>query len=56
MLVTASPSGPGFVTVHEYITTVHPWLMRNRGDILRAMDRWEQMPDLEDEDLVVDLV
>lgn len=56
VLVTASPSGPGFVTVHEYITTVHPWLMRNRGDILKAMDRWEQMPDLEDKDLVVDLV
>lgn len=56
VLVTASPSGPGFVTVHEYITTVHPWLMRNRGDIWKAMDRWEQMPDLEDKDLVVDLI
>jgi hypothetical protein len=56
VLVMASPSGPGFVTVHEYITTVHPWLIRNRGDILKAMDHWEQMPDLEGKDLVVDLV
>jgi hypothetical protein len=56
VLVTASPSGPGFVTVHDYITTVHPWLMRNRDDILDAMDRFEDMPDPEDMDLVVDLV
>lgn len=56
VLVTASPSGPGFVTVHEYVTTVHPWLIRNSGDILKAMNCWEQMPDLEDKDLVVDLV
>ncbi|KFY00414.1 hypothetical protein O988_03318 [Pseudogymnoascus sp. VKM F-3808] len=56
VLVTASPSGPGFVTVHEYVTTVHPWLMRNREDIFKAMNCWEQMPYLEGKDLVVDLV
>ena len=30
--------------------------MRNRDDILDAMDRWEDLPDPEDMDLVVDLV
>ena len=30
--------------------------MRNRDDILDAMDRFEDMPDPEDTDLVVDLV
>lgn len=56
VLVTPSGSGQGFVTVHDYITTMHPWLMRNRDDILDAMDRYEDMPDLENMDLVVDLV
>lgn len=56
VLVTASQSGPGFVTVHDYITTVHPWLMRNRDDILDAMDRREDLPNPEDMDLVVDAV
>jgi len=53
VLVTASQSGPGFVTVHDYITTVHPWLMRNRDDILDAMDRWEDLYEPENMDLVV---
>lgn len=56
VLVTASQSGPGFVTVHDYITTVHLWLMRNRDDILDAMDRAEDLPNPEDMDLVVDAV
>jgi hypothetical protein len=54
VLVTPSASGPGFVTIHDYITTVHPWLMRNRDDILDAMDRWEDGPDPEHVDLMVD--
>ena len=56
VLVTPSASGQGFVTVHDYVTTMHPWLMRNRGDILDAMNRYEDMPDAEHMDLVVDLV
>jgi hypothetical protein len=56
VLVTPSASGQGFVTVHDYITTMHPWLMRNRDDILDAMDRFEDMPDPEHMDLVVDHV
>lgn len=56
MLVTPSASGQGFVTVHDYVTTIHPWLMRNRDDILDAMNCYEQMPNAEHMDLVVDLV
>ncbi|KFY21737.1 hypothetical protein V493_07158 [Pseudogymnoascus sp. VKM F-4281 (FW-2241)] len=56
VLVTPSASGQGFVTVHDYVTTMHPWLMRNRGDILDAMNRYEDMPDAEHMDLVVGLV
>lgn len=56
VLVKASQSGPGFVTIHDYITTVHPWLMRNRDDILDAMDRAEDLHEPEKMDLVVDAV
>lgn len=55
VLVTASLSGPGFVTIHDYIMTVYPWLMRSRDDIFEAMDVWDSSPDPEDMDLVVDL-
>lgn len=30
-------AGGGFVTVHDYVTAVHPWLMRLRSDILGAL-------------------
>lgn len=35
---------------------MHPWLIRNSDDILDAKDRFENMPDPDDMDLVVDLV
>ncbi|KAL0934082.1 uncharacterized protein CTRU02_210881 [Colletotrichum truncatum] len=41
--LTIKPSKPwdgqdsGFVTVHDYVSAVHPWLVRLRNDILRAM-------------------
>ncbi|KFZ15195.1 hypothetical protein V502_05730 [Pseudogymnoascus sp. VKM F-4520 (FW-2644)] len=56
VLVTPSASGKGFVTIHDYVTTMHPWLMRNRQDIVDAMNCYEHMPDAEHMDLVVDLV
>lgn len=56
VLVTPSASGQGFVTVHDYVTIMYPWLMRNREDILDAMDRLEDGPDPDQVDLVVDLV
>ncbi|AEO71268.1 uncharacterized protein THITE_159031 [Thermothielavioides terrestris NRRL 8126] len=32
-----SGDGGGFVTVHDYVTAVHPWLMGLRNDILGAL-------------------
>lgn len=49
-------SGKGFVTVHDYVTTIHPWLICNRNDILDAMNCYEQMPNAGHMDLMVDLV
>ncbi|EHK39365.1 hypothetical protein TRIATDRAFT_288158 [Trichoderma atroviride IMI 206040] len=31
-----SSAGNNFVTVHDYVSAVHPWLMGLRGDIMRA--------------------
>jgi hypothetical protein len=33
----SSSSGNEFVTLHDYLSTVHPWLMSLREDILGAM-------------------
>ncbi|PVH74013.1 hypothetical protein DL98DRAFT_605839 [Cadophora sp. DSE1049] len=30
-----------YVTVHDFVTAVHPWLVELRGDILAAMKVWE---------------
>lgn len=35
LVVTASSPG-GFVTVHDFVSAVHPWLMDQRDQILRA--------------------
>ncbi|KAK3938521.1 hypothetical protein QBC46DRAFT_389865 [Diplogelasinospora grovesii] len=45
----------GFVTVHDYLTVVHPWLMGLRGDILGAMGTMDGQdePLGEDTDLMV---
>ncbi|KFY06594.1 hypothetical protein V492_07934 [Pseudogymnoascus sp. VKM F-4246] len=56
VLVMPSASGKGFVTMHDYVTTVHPWLMSNRRDILDAMNCFEQMPNAEHMDLMVKLI
>lgn len=38
LVVKAPGSGEmGFVTVHDYLSAVHPWLMGMRGDMLAAM-------------------
>lgn len=37
LLVTAKGAGPdGFLTVHDYLEQVHPWLMSLKGQILEA--------------------
>jgi len=30
-----------YLTVHDYVSAVHPWIMERRGDILAAMDVWD---------------
>ena len=55
VLVTASASGSGFVTVHDCVTAIHPWLMRSRNDILEAMYCCGDVLGLDEMDLVVDL-
>jgi hypothetical protein len=37
VVVRPAAGGEGFVTVHDYLSVVHPWLMGLRGEILRAM-------------------
>ncbi len=36
-ITEGSYSSGGFVTVHDYVTVVHPWLMGLRNDILGAL-------------------
>lgn len=36
--VVVRPASGDFVTVHDYISTVHPWLMDLKGDIESARD------------------
>ena len=33
----AAGEGPGFVTIHDFISTVHPYLMARRDEVLAAM-------------------
>jgi hypothetical protein len=46
----------GFVTVHDYVSALHPWLVRLRGDILGAMGTADGLdePLGNEMDLVVD--
>ncbi|KFZ06949.1 hypothetical protein V501_06908 [Pseudogymnoascus sp. VKM F-4519 (FW-2642)] len=43
-LVVKPLKGRDFVSVHDYLTTVHPWLMSFRGDILEYMGLWKGKP------------
>lgn len=42
MRIVVTASEGGFVTVHDYLSTVHPWLMSMREDILKAKDVWDE--------------
>ncbi|KAK8033566.1 hypothetical protein PG991_002964 [Apiospora marii] len=48
--LTVTPStdpaagGGCFVTVHDYVSAVHPWLMGLRGEIARADNVWDGNP------------
>jgi hypothetical protein len=42
-----------FITVHDYLSTVHPWLLNLKNDILEAMFMFEDDPPLLDTKLMV---
>ncbi|KAL7957134.1 hypothetical protein V8C34DRAFT_325504 [Trichoderma compactum] len=49
--IKVTPSaGNNFVTVHAYVSVVHPWLMGLRGDIIRVKAVARPMPYLESGD------
>lgn len=35
--VVVKPTVAPFVTIHDYLSVVHPWLLSSRGDLLAAM-------------------
>jgi hypothetical protein len=43
-VVTPATDGEaaGFVTVHDYLSTLHPWLTGLKKDIIRAETVWER--------------
>lgn len=41
LVVKPSDTSKGYVTVHDYISAVHPWLMGLREDIIQADNIWE---------------
>jgi hypothetical protein len=42
-----------YVTIHDYITAVHPWLMSLRQDILESRNVWDDEPPNPDTKLMV---
>ncbi|RFU75895.1 hypothetical protein TARUN_6357 [Trichoderma arundinaceum] len=42
--IVVPASGKPYVTIHDYVTAVHPWLMNKRNDILWAMNVWDCAP------------
>jgi hypothetical protein len=44
LVVKPTVSGNNFITVHDYLSAVHPWLMSLREDILWAKGVWDGAP------------
>lgn len=44
LVVKPTVSGKNFITVHDYLSAVHPWLMSLREDILWAKGVWDGTP------------
>ncbi|KAH8812143.1 hypothetical protein F5884DRAFT_784533 [Xylogone sp. PMI_703] len=44
LVVKPTASGNGFLTIHDYVSAVHPWLMSLREDLLAAMAVWDDEP------------
>ena len=49
----SASSGRDFVTLHDYLTTVHPWLLGHREDILASMGMADEDPPLPTETSLV---
>lgn len=45
-----------YVTIHDYVTAVHPWLMHRRNDLLLAMNIWNLAPLPQDTALMVNCI
>ncbi|KAK1991997.1 hypothetical protein LX36DRAFT_662810 [Colletotrichum falcatum] len=52
--VAVRPAAGPFVTIHDYLSTVHPLLLSMRADILQAMAVWEDEPLPEETKLMID--
>ena len=50
----SASSGKEFVTLHDYLSTVHPWLMSLREDILGAMGILDDEPLAAETKIMVD--
>lgn len=35
IIVTTADASKGFITVHDYVSTVHPWLMSRRDELVK---------------------
>ncbi|KAK8052254.1 hypothetical protein PG993_003639 [Apiospora rasikravindrae] len=44
LTVQPADTEAGFVTVHDYLSAVHPWLMSLRGQIVQADNVWDSHP------------
>ncbi|KAJ0336589.1 hypothetical protein COL922a_007798 [Colletotrichum nupharicola] len=45
-----------YVTVHDYLSALHPWLMGLREDVVRADNVWEDKAPVDYRKLVVDFI
>ena len=56
LVVKPTVSGNNFITIHDYLSAVHPWLMSLREDILWAKGLADDAPLPVNTILMVDLV
>jgi hypothetical protein len=53
LTVTPARDGQGFITLHDYLSTVHPWLMSLRGELIAALSVMYDTPQESDAQLSV---
>jgi hypothetical protein len=56
LTVTLARDGQGFVTLHDYLSAVHPWLMSLRGELIAALGVIYDTPQESDAQLSVNCV